>query len=57
MDWLTEELKQEIRQVFEPRYTQQLSNDETCLIAKNLTNLIEGLLKSKYIRDYEKKEN
>lgn len=39
--WLTEELKQEVRKVFEPKYKRVLSEDEVVNIASNLESYIE----------------
>lgn len=48
--WLTAELKQEVRQVFEPRYKRVLSEDEVIEIANNLVGFVEVYAKSKYGR-------
>lgn len=52
-DWLTDELKDEIHQVFDPRYKRKLSDEEVTTIAENLTELIEGYAKYRW-REYEK---
>lgn len=46
--WLDQELQQEIRKVFGPRYKKRLSDDEVILIAENLTDFMEGFLKMKW---------
>ena len=43
--WLTEELKQEIRNTFEPRYKRELSDDEVVEIATNLVTFTEHVVK------------
>ncbi|HCC42276.1 TPA: hypothetical protein DEP93_02285 [candidate division WWE3 bacterium] len=43
--WLTEELMNRIRCLFEPRYGRALSDGEVVLIADNLTSLFEVMLK------------
>lgn len=47
MSWLTKELKEEIRRVFESRYKTKLTEDDIWEIAENLTTGIEVILKSK----------
>lgn len=46
--WLTDDLKREIREHYEPLYKRKLSNDEVETIAINLTDLLEGYLKMKW---------
>lgn len=46
--WLTAELKQEVRQTFEPKYKRLLTEDEVVEIANNLVGLVEVYAKSKY---------
>ncbi len=41
MDWLTLELNEEVKKVFEPRYGRKLTNIEVEQIAKNLTEFVE----------------
>ena len=43
--WLTERLKQEIRNTFEPRYKRELSDDEVVEIATNLVTFTEHVVK------------
>lgn len=57
MTWLSSELKQEVREVFETRYNRTLSDDEVIEIAENLTGLTEAALKFRWRQKYEKKEN
>lgn len=52
-NWLTEDLKQEIRKVFESRYGRILLDLEVLEIAENLTVGMEEILKFKF-RQYEK---
>lgn len=39
--WLTDKLRAEIREVFEPKYGKKLNEDEVETIAFNLTELFE----------------
>lgn len=43
--WLTEDLRDEVREVFNKRYNRELSNNEIEEIAMNLTMTTEALLK------------
>lgn len=52
--WLTEELKQEIKEIFEPRYKRELSNEEVLDIGNNLSGLLEATLKFKWKSENEK---
>jgi len=52
--WLTEELKREIKKIFEPKYERELSDEETVDIGKNLAGLIEAALKYKWKSENEK---
>ena len=54
MRWLNNKLKQEIRQVFEPRYKRNLSEKEVLELAKNLANLTEIFSKFKYRQNLDK---
>jgi len=45
-NWLTEELKQEIRKTFEPRYKRELADEEIIEIASNLARFMEHVVKS-----------
>lgn len=47
-NWLDENLQQEIKKVFEPRYKRALTNIEIETIAINLTGLMESYLKFKW---------
>ncbi|OGD95517.1 hypothetical protein A3F57_03225 [Candidatus Roizmanbacteria bacterium RIFCSPHIGHO2_12_FULL_36_11] len=53
MNWLNDELRREIKRIFEPRYKKTLSDSEVELIAINLTELLGGLLKLKWREKYE----
>ncbi|OGM14755.1 hypothetical protein A3A76_04085 [Candidatus Woesebacteria bacterium RIFCSPLOWO2_01_FULL_39_23] len=52
MLWLTEELKQEIKKLFEPKYKRKLTDDEVIEIADNLTEVMEAFLKLKWSQKY-----
>lgn len=54
MQWLNENLKKEIRTVFEPRYKRKLTNQEVIDIASNLTKGLESILKFKCKQKYGK---
>lgn len=54
MNWLTSDLKQKIRTVFEPRYDRKLTNEEVNNIAENLTGALESILKLKWKEKYGK---
>lgn len=54
MKWLTEELKEEVKSIFEPRYKRNLSNQEVIEIAQNLASGLETLFKFKWRKKYEK---
>lgn len=53
--WLTEELKQKVRNVFEPKYKRKLTEDEITEIANNLTDFIEHYLRFKQRQQNEEK--
>ncbi len=48
LPWLTDELKQEVRIHFEPKYKRKLTDDEVCEIVDNLTEVMEAYLKMKW---------
>ena len=52
MNWLNEDLKKEIRKLFEPRYKRTLTDDEVIEIAENLTEVMEAFLKMKWKQKY-----
>lgn len=52
ISWLTDELKQEIRKVFESRYKRSLTDEEVVEIANNLTEVMEAYLKMKWKKQY-----
>lgn len=52
MNWLNENLKQEIRKVFEPKYGRKLTDKEVVEIADNLTAVMESFLKLKWSEKY-----
>jgi hypothetical protein len=45
--WLSEDLRKEVRRVFEPRYKRILSNEEIFEIANNLTEFMELIIEYK----------
>lgn len=53
-NWLTPELKKEIRKVFEPRYHRELTDKEICEIADNLSDVMEVILKYQWRKKYDK---
>lgn len=55
MQWLTEDLKTEVRKVFEPQYKKHLTDEEVEEVAKNLTDFMEAYLRFKWRAKYEKK--
>jgi len=57
MTWLTDELKAEVRSLFEPRYKRKLTDDEVVGIANNLTEFIKTFLKFKWRLKHESKQN
>ena len=57
MTWLTDELKAEVRSLFEPRYKRKLTDDEVVEIANNLTGFIDAFLKFKWRLKHESKQN
>ncbi|MBI2196127.1 hypothetical protein HYU45_00780 [Candidatus Daviesbacteria bacterium] len=50
--WLNEDLKKEIKKVFEPRYKRSLTDEEVTVIAENLTEVMEAFLKMKWKQKY-----
>lgn len=48
MRWLTDDLKQKIRDVYEPKYKRSLTDSEVIQIAQNLTQFIEHFLRFKW---------
>ena len=46
--WLTPQLKEETRKVFEPRYKRTLTDSEIIAIAQNLTSLLEVFFETKW---------
>lgn len=53
MDWLSDNLRSDIRLVFEHRYHRKLSNSEVSDIASNLTYFIEHMLQFYEAIQYE----
>lgn len=56
-NWLNKELKQDIKEVFEPKYQRSLSDSEIVEIAENLANLVEDCLKFKWRLNNEKSQS
>lgn len=52
MQWLSQELRQEVKKVFEPRYKKRLSDEEVLNIAENLTEFMEAYLRLKWRQRY-----
>ncbi len=52
-NWLNEDLKKRVRQVFEPKYKRVLTDQEVISIALNLTDFIEHFLKFKWRANHE----
>lgn len=53
MNYLNENLKLEIRKVFEPRYKRILTDNELIEIAENLSNVVEEICKFTWKQKYE----
>jgi len=45
MKWLNEDLKKEVREIFEPKYKRKLSDEEVVKIALNLVSYMENYAK------------
>ena len=54
LPWLTDELKQEVRKHFEPKYKRKRTDDEVYEIADNLTEVMEAYSKMKWREKYQK---
>lgn len=50
--WLTDDLKQDIRNRYEPLYKRKLTDEEVERIAINLTEVIETYLKMRWKQKY-----
>lgn len=50
--WLTDELKQDIKNRYEPLYKRKLTDEEIDKIAINLTDVIEAYLKMRWGQKY-----
>lgn len=57
MHWLTSELKQKVKDVFESRYNRKLSDNEIITIVENLTGVMESILKIRWKNTYENLQN
>lgn len=57
-EWLTEDLKQRVKQVFEPRFMRSLENKEVEAIAANIVSYMETIISFKYkINEKQKKSS
>jgi len=54
MNYLTDDLKRRVRQVFEPRYKRRLNDDEISDLAISLTDLVEAYCRIKSKECYGK---
>jgi len=54
MNWLTEELKNEVRKIYEPRYKRKLTDNEVLEIAENVEEVVETILKYLWRKKYER---
>jgi len=54
MEWLSDDLKNKIRKVFEVKYKRQLTDREVIDIAENLTGYMETIIKFKFRYGNEK---
>ena len=57
MNWLTEELKKEVKTTFEPRYKRKLTDDEVIEIAENVEEVVETILKYLWRKKYENSQS
>ena len=48
MDWLTADLENRVKEIFEKRYKRQLKKDEIREIALNLSSVTEVVVKSRF---------
>lgn len=53
MNWLNENLRIEIKKVFEPRYGKELNDNEVNEVALNLVNYVEAKTKFILNKKYE----
>ena len=53
MNWLTQELKDEIRRIYEPRYKKKLTDQEVVEIAENVEEVVETALRYLWRKKYE----
>lgn len=51
MNWLTDELREEIRQTFEPYYRSSITDEEVDLIAESLTSYMETFIKNETVNE------
>ena len=54
MNYLTDDLKRQIKQVFEPRYKRSLNDDEINDLSISLTDLVEVYCRIRSKECYEK---
>ncbi len=53
MNWITKELEEEVRKIFQPKYNRELSKEEVKEIANNLTDSLETICKFRWKKEYE----
>lgn len=51
--WLTDQLKNEIRAVYEPKMNRKLSDEDIFEIANNLADFLELLLEFKFRKEFQ----
>lgn len=54
MNYLTDDLKSQVKQVFEPRYKRRLNDDEISDLAISLTDLVEAYCRTRLKERYGK---
>lgn len=52
IQWLKDDLKKRIKDLYEPKYKRPLTDSEVISIAENLTSFVEHFLKYKRRFDY-----
>lgn len=54
--WLTDELQQKVRKMYEPKYQRPLSDLEVITIAENLVSFVEHTFKFRRRMEYANKQ-
>ncbi len=54
--WLTDELQQKVRKMYEPKYQRSLSDIEVVTIAENLVSFVEHTFKFRWRMEYANKQ-